>query len=104
MAVTCKAEGRALYAAIEGEVDHHRAREILRELMGQLDLIMPRTLTLDLGGVSFMDSSGIAILLRASRRIGELEGRMEVIHVPEQAGKVLRAAGVDRLIPLSSGQ
>ena len=104
MAVTCKAEGRALYAAIEGEVDHHRAREILRELMGQLDLIMPRTLTLDLGGVSFMDSSGIAILLRASRRMGELEGRMEVIHVPEQAGKVLRAAGGDRLIPLSSGQ
>lgn len=104
MAVTCKAEGRALYAAIEGEVDHHRAREILGELMGQMDLTLPRTLTLDLGGVSFMDSSGIAILLRASRRMGELEGRMEVINVPEQAGKVLRAAGVDRLIPLAPGR
>ncbi len=98
MAVTCKAEDRALYAAIDGEVDHHRARQILRELVRQIDLTMPRRLTVDLGGVSFMDSSGIAVLLRASRRMAELEGTMEVVHVPQQAGKVLRAAGLDRLI------
>lgn len=98
MAVTCKADGRALYAAIDGEVDHHRARQILGELVRQMDVTMPRRLTVDLGGVSFMDSSGIAILLRASRRMGELEGTMEVVNVPKQAGKVLRAAGVDRLI------
>ena len=98
MAVTCKAENRALYAAIEGEVDHHRAKQIVSELVRQIDLTMPRRLTVDLGGVSFMDSSGIAVLLRASRRMGELEGTMEVVHVPEQAGKVLRAAGLDRLI------
>ena len=98
MAVTCKAENRALYAAIDGEVDHHRARQILGELVRQIDLTMPRHLTVDLGGVSFMDSSGIAVLLRASRRMSELEGTMEVVDVPEQAGKVLRAAGLDRLI------
>ena len=98
MAVTCKAENRALYAAIDGEVDHHRARQILGELVRQIDLTMPRHLTVDLGGVSFMDSSGIAVLLRPSRRMSELEGTMEVVHVPEQAGKVLRAAGLDRLI------
>lgn len=98
MAVTCKAENRALYAAIDGEVDHHRAKQILGELVRQIDLTMPRHLTVDLGGVSFMDSSGIAVLLRASRRMGELEGTVEVVHVPEQAGKVLRAAGLDRLM------
>lgn len=98
MAVTCKAENRALYAAIDGEVDHHRAKQILGELVRQIDLTMPRQLTVDLGGVSFMDSSGIAVLLRASRRMAELEGTMKVIHVPEQAGKVLRTAGLDRLI------
>lgn len=98
MAVLCKAKDRTLYAAIDGEVDHHRARQIMGELVRQIDTTMPRQLTVDLGGVTFMDSSGIAILLRASRRMGELEGVMEVIHVPEQAGKVLRAAGLDRLI------
>lgn len=98
MAVICEAKDRTLYAAIDGEVDHHRARQIMGELVRQIDVTMPRKLTVDLGGVNFMDSSGIAILLRANRRMGELEGSMEVVHVPEQAGKVLRAAGVDRLI------
>lgn len=98
MAVICEAKDRTLYAAIDGEVDHHRARQIMGELVRQIDMTMPRQLTVDLGGVNFMDSSGIAILLRANRRMGELEGSMEVVHVPEQAGKVLRAAGVDRLI------
>ena len=70
MAVTCKAEHRELYAAIDGEVDHHRARKILGELVRQMDLVLPKKLTVDLGGVTFMDSSGIAILLRACRRQG----------------------------------
>ena len=98
MAVTCKAENRVLYAAIDGEVDHHRARQIMGELARQIDVAMPRQLTVDLKGVTFMDSSGIAVLLRASRRMGELEGVMKVVHVPAQADKVLRAAGLDRLI------
>lgn len=98
MAVTCKVEDRALYAAIEGEVDHHRARGILAELERQIDLNMPRQLTLDLGGVGFMDSSGIAVLLRACRRMETLEGTMRVVRVPDQAARVLRAAGLDRKI------
>ena len=100
MAMNCRAEHRTLYAAIDGEVDHHRARELLAELDRQLDLELPRSVTLDLGGVSFMDSSGIAILLRASLRVSALGGALRVVHVPEQAAKVLRAAGVDKLMDL----
>ena len=105
MAVTCTGEGRGLRAAISGEVDHHRARAIMEELSRQIDLELPRSLTLDLEGVTFMDSSGIAVLLRAYRRLGELGvteilevGAVKVVHVPAQAGKVLRAAGLDKLM------
>jgi len=97
MAVTCTGEGRVLRAAISGEVDHHRARAIMEELSRQIDLELPRSLTLDLEGVTFMDSSGIAVL-RAYRRLGELGGAVKVVHVPAQAGKVLRAAGLDKLM------
>ena len=82
MAVTCTGEGRVLRAAISGEVDHHRARAIMEELSRQIDLELPRSLTLDLEGVTFMDSSGIAVLLRAYRRLGELGGAVKVVHVP----------------------
>ena len=100
MAITCTGGGRTLYAAIDGELDHHRAREVLAELDRQIDLELPRRLTLDLGGVSFMDSSGIAVLLRAGRRMKELDGSLRVVQVPQQAARVLRAAGLDKLMEL----
>ena len=98
MAVTCTGCDRVLNAAISGEVDHHGAKAIMEELSRQIDLALPRQLNLDLGGVTFMDSSGIAVLLRAYRRLGELGGSVKVCNVPPQAGKALRAAGIDKLM------
>lgn len=100
MAVTCTGGGRVLHAAVSGEVDHHGAREIMGELERSIDTALPRVLHLDLGGVTFMDSSGIAVVLRAYRRLGELGGELRVCNIPAQAGKVLRAAGIDRLVRL----
>lgn len=100
MAINCRAESRTLYAAIDGELDHHRAREVLAELDRQIDLELPLRLTLDLGGVTFMDSSGIAVLLRAWRRMNVLGGTLRVVHVPQQAERVLKAASLDKLMEL----
>ncbi|NLF34426.1 MAG: STAS domain-containing protein [Clostridiales bacterium] len=98
MPVTCSIENRVLTACISGDVDHHGAKAVMQRLDTQIDLGLPKRLILDLSGVTFMDSSGIAILLRAWRRMGELSGTMTVSGVPAQAARVLRAAGVDRLI------
>ena len=98
MELNAKSVDRKLLLELSGEVDHHRARAIMEELSRQIDLELPRSLTLDLEGVTFMDSSGIAVLLRAYRRLGELGGAVKVVHVPAQAGKVLRAAGLDKLM------
>lgn len=99
MPVSCLEEGRALTAQVTGEIDHHAARLLMAELGRQVDAAMPRVLTLDLGGVSFMDSSGIAVVLRSWKRMREVGGSMALQNVPPQAAKVLRAAGVDKLLP-----
>lgn len=98
MPVTCACNDRNLTAKLSGEVDHHGAKAMMEELERQIDLNLPRRLVLDLSGVTFMDSSGIAVLLRAWRRVGELNGSVSVVRVPDQAARVLRAAGVDRLM------
>ena len=64
-----------LIIQITGEVDHHRAKELMQEMERKLELYCPSTLTLDLSGVTFMDSSGIAVLLRADRRMRESRQR-----------------------------
>ncbi len=99
MSVICTQEGRALTAAVSGELDHHGAKAVMAELERSIDAARPRTLTLDLSGLSFTDSSGIAVLLRTWRHMERLGGTMKVIRVPKQADKVFRAAGLQRLIP-----
>ena len=98
MSVTCTEENRCLTAAVAGELDHHRAREVMEERDRQIDAALPRALTLDLEGLTFTDSSGIAVLLRASRRMAQIQGTMTVVHTPPQAQRVFDTAGLNKLI------
>ena len=85
---------------ISGEVDHHGAKGLMQEIDRALEGNPARHLVMDLSGVSFMDSSGIALLLRAHRRAREVGGILRVQGVPEQAMKVLRSAGLHKLMKL----
>ena len=98
MGLMCTGEGRDMCIAVQGEVDHHQARGLMEQTDREMDARLPKRVVLDLAGVTFMDSSGIAVLLRVYRRALELGGTVTVRNVPEQAGKVLRAAGLDRII------
>ena len=96
MPVTCKEEARRLTALVDGELDHHGAKAVMEELDRRIDQAQPRQLTLS--GLSFTDSSGIAVLLRAQRRMAQVQGAMTVVNTPPQAGRVFQAAGLERLI------
>ena len=98
MAVSCMSEERTLTASLTGELDHHGAKQVMAELDRRIDRELPRRLIVDMGGVSFMDSSGIAVVLRAHRRMAQLEGSLTVTNVPKQAQRVFRAAGLHRMV------
>ena len=98
MGLTCTGGDRESCMALSGEVDHHHARGLMTEIEREIDRELPKHVTLDLGGVTFMDSSGIAVVLRCYRRTAELGGAVTVKDVPPQAEKVLRAAGLERLM------
>ena len=98
MAVKCMESEQGLHAVISGELDHHHARQVMGELEQQIDAALPRHLILDFAQLSFTDSSGIAVLIRAFRRMGQLGGTVTVRNTPEQARKVFFAAGLQRMI------
>ena len=100
MPVTVTSENRDLTAHLSGEIDHHGARAIMEELDRAVASALPTRLTLDLSGVTFMDSSGIAVLIRAKRRMDELGGHIRAVSIPTQPRRVLDAAGLGRLISL----
>ena len=100
MEIRSKSADRNLLLELRGELDHHGARDAMRSIDLAIDAALPRKLVLDLSGVSFMDSSGIALILRAQQRMQNLEGSLLVCHVPMQAKRVLDAAGMGRLVTI----
>ena len=100
MEIEATSADRNLLLEMKGELDHHGARNALRELELSIDAALPKKLVLDLAGVTFMDSSGIALLLRAQQRMQLLDGSLLVRNVPQQARRVLDAAGIGRLVTI----
>lgn len=100
MEVLTRTNEREMTLAISGELDHHGAHGAMQQIDHALDAALPLSLTMDLSGVSFMDSSGIAVVLRAHRRMAALGGSLIVTGVPAQARKVFDAAGVPRLVTM----
>ena len=100
MKIKAKSADRNLLLELSGELDHHGARNTLREIELAIDASLPRMLVLDLAGITFMDSSGIALILRAQQRMQFLDGSLLVCNVPAQARRVLDAAGIGRLVKI----
>ena len=88
---------------LSGELDQHEARQTGECIAELIDEYLPRDCALDLSGLTFMDSSGIAVIVRANK-VKSLGGRLWVENPAGQALRVLDAAGLDRMIPVDSGR
>ena len=87
---------------LKGELDHHGARQAITRIIEYIDLHLPRDCVLDLSGLGFMDSSGIAVVLKTYKSMNELGGRIWVKNVPRQPMKVLDASGIERIVSISA--
>ncbi len=96
-------EGR-LTIFLSGELDQHEARQTGESIAELLDDYLPRDCALDLSGLSFMDSSGVAVIVKANRHMRSIGGRLWVENPARQALRVIDAAGLDRMIPVDTGR
>ena len=100
MEIRARDANRELLLEFSGDIDHHGARNVLKEVEMAIDAALPRLLILDFSGVTFMDSSGIALILRSQQRMQLLEGSVVLRNIPAQARRVLDAAGIGRLVSI----
>jgi len=100
--VSASTEGKTLYLYPIGELDHHGAKSIMSRIEEKIDAFLPRDCIFDMSGLSFMDSSGIAVILKSYKRVNSLGGRLFVENVPKQPMKVLDTSGIDRIIKIST--
>jgi len=86
-----------LIASLSGEIDHHTAKGMRATIDDAVERNVPQTLILDFGGVHFMDSSGIGLVIGRYRSMEFIGGKLEIHGVRGQLRKVMRVAGLDKL-------
>lgn len=84
---------------VRGEVTFASADALDRSLAAGL-ATGRRRLVVDISGVPFIDSSGIAVLLRASTAAGREGCSMVVVHGGDEPPGIFRLPGVERLLRL----
>ncbi len=82
---------------LSGELDHHSARRLREDIDAAVERMKPSRLRLDFGGVAFMDSSGIGLIMGRYRLMQLYGGTLEITGASERIRKVIRLAGLDRL-------
>ncbi len=100
MHLTSFLQNGQLTVAMTGEIDHHCAKNYIQTIEGKIEAYNPNICILDFGDVTFMDSSGIAVVLNALRAMSRIGGELTVTQLKDQPMKVFRASGIDKLVKI----
>lgn len=100
MQYTSYLENGRLTVALTGEIDHHRARDCIQAISAKIEAYIPAVCVLDFQEVTFVDSSGIAVVINALRAMTRIEGQLILSGIAPQPMKVFRASGIDQLVQI----
>ena len=96
--------GGTLTVALAGELDHHAAREAIEQAEDLLVLYPCEKLVLNLSGLTFMDSSGLAVVLHLHRTCARSGCDFVVRGTPPQPMRVFEAAGLPQVMIFERGE
>ena len=100
MQFTSFLENGRLTVALTGEIDHHCAKAYIQAIAGKIEAYTPDICILDFRDVSFVDSSGIAVVINAMRCMNQIEGHLLLTGIAPQPMRVFRASGIDKLVEI----
>lgn len=83
-----------------GELDHHSAEEVRNKIDDRVDRAGITKVILDFSGVTFMDSSGIGVVIGRYKRLTTKKGDVCVTNVKGAVNKVFELSGLYKIIKL----
>ena len=81
---------------LEGEIDLHTSPEVAESLRTMIAK-KPKVVVVDLGKVTFVDSSGLAALIEGARNVREYGGKFALIGVQESVQHILEITRLDQV-------
>ena len=104
MAVRISSSPVRLSVLLSGELDHHTAAAMRAEADGAILGSAAKTVNLDFGAVSFMDSSGVGFVMGRYRLARARGARVEVTNLSKKQMKIMKMSGLDGLVTLKERQ
>lgn len=98
MKITTEMKQGVLIVQLEGELDMHVADEFRQEVDKALDASGVRNILLNLDKVTFIDSSGLGVILGRYKRISLQGGRMLAIQVRPQVARIMELSGLLKIV------
>ncbi len=93
---------RILIIGLAGEIDHHSCVQIREEVDRAYQRTRARDLVFNFNQVSFMDSSGIGMIMGRYRNVVISGGAIAAYNVSKEVGRILDMAGIDKLMKVYS--
>lgn len=90
-------EEKRISVFLEGEIDHHSAAIIRAGIDDALFVNRPSELVLDFGNITFMDSSGIGLVMGRYKIMKSLGGKVILASLSGSNEKLMKLAGLERL-------
>ena len=98
--VKCIMSDDSLLISIEGEIDHHTAKFIRDEIDKAIYYYRPQNAIMDLSAITFMDSSGLGLIMGRYALACELDASFVIYKPNKRVKKILELAGIERMIEI----
>lgn len=95
-------ENRSLTIKLTEEIDQHEVDKMRRTIDNDIERFNPRKVIFDFSNISFMDSSGIGMVLGRYKLTKMLDGEFEIINVNSRMKKIFDMSGVSRIITIKN--
>lgn len=102
--VRAKKNGDTLTVAMQGEIDHCTSNAIRVRIEDLLKAEDIRCLRFDFSGVSFMDSSGIGMIIGRYKTMAAKKGRVSAFGLSDSVNRLFRMSGLHRIICVETGE
>lgn len=91
-----------LIVKISGEIDHHSSRIMRTDIDSNMEHSLPKKLVLDFSNVSFMDSSGIGLIIGRYKLIKNFGGEVFIVNSNDYILRLLEIAGIDKIAKITN--
>ena len=87
-----------LIANLIGELDHHSAEEVRAKIDDRIERDNIKKVIMDFKEVTFMDSSGIGVVIGRLKKIKNRDGKVCITNVNKRVDKVFTLSGLYKII------